>query len=355
MNVLITGAGGHLGYNLVAEMLAAGHTVRAGLRSLHQREQRDRLHKLGPIEVVKTDLDRPHELPAAMQGIDVLCHAAAVYSLCEPQRETEILRVATSGLAGVLRAAAQARVGKVVLTSSVVTVPLTSPGAAPSTEADWNADLRVPYLRAKTEGERRAWDLADRLGLQLVTVLPGAMGGPGFVRNTPTIDLLETMMRNGFRAGVPRFNLPYVDVRDAARAHRLAAERNVGGRFIVVNDELPDFRELIEAMHALDPQVKLPLAMLPNRLLGAVPLLDRLNAWSLGTPRTVSPELVATMRGKRYNASNRRARAELGWAPRFSLAQSLDDTMEALRRRRSHGAAGLAPPARAVASSSSSD
>ena len=39
------------------------------------------------------------------------------------------------------------------------------------------------------------------------------------------------------------------------------------------------------------------------------------------------------MRGKRYNASNRRARDELGWAPRISLERSLADTMEALRRR----------------------
>ncbi|HUG26042.1 NAD-dependent epimerase/dehydratase family protein [Piscinibacter sp.] len=333
MDILVTGANGHLGYNLVAELLAAGHTLRAGLRSLRERDKRERLEALGRVRVVETDLDQPQRLAAAMEGVDVLCHAAAVYSICEPRREQELWRASTSGLAGTLRAAAQARVRKVVLTSSMVTVPLTAPGAAPSTEAEWNDDLRVPYLRAKTEGERRAWALADELELPLVTVLPGAIGGPGFVRNTPTLDLLETMMRGGFRAGVPRFNLPYVDVRDVAAAHRLAAERAVGGRFIVVNDEQPDFRALIEAMNRLDPQVKLPLATLPDWALGAVPLFDRLNAWSLGTPRTVSAALVATMRGKRYNASNRRARDELDWAPRISLERSLADTMEALRRR----------------------
>jgi dihydroflavonol-4-reductase len=220
-----------------------------------------------------------------------------------------------------------------VLTSSVVTVPLTRPSAAPSTEADWNDDLRVPYVRAKVQGERLAWSLAAELGLRLVTILPGAIGGPGFVNNTPTIDLLEAMMRNGFRLGVPHLNLPYVDVRDVARAHRLAAEREVQGRFIVVNDEQPMFRQIVEAMHAVDPGVKLPLAAMPDLFLGAVPYLDRLNARTLGTPLTASAEMIGMQRGKRYNASNRRAAELLDWRSSISLQESVADTLDTLRGR----------------------
>ena len=56
-----------------------------------------------------------------------------------------------------------------------------------------------------------------------------------------------------------------------------------------------------------------------------------------GTPRTGSAEVVATVVGKRFNASNRRAREELGWAPRFSLEDSLRDTMATIRANRSAG------------------
>ncbi|RPH58978.1 MAG: hypothetical protein EHM83_16515 [Burkholderiales bacterium] len=54
---------------------------------------------------------------------------------------------------------------KVVLTSSVMTLPLTAPGGPPSDERQGTTDLRVPYIRAKTEGERVAWRLAGELGL----------------------------------------------------------------------------------------------------------------------------------------------------------------------------------------------
>ncbi len=333
MDILITGANGHLGHALVAEMLAAGHRVRGGLRSLADRAARARLEALGPVRPVQTDLDRPAGLAPALAGVDVVVHAAAVYSLCEPGRAAETLRVATEGTAVVLRAAAEAGVGRVVLTSTVLTVPLTRPGAAPSTEADWNDDLRVPYVRAKTEGERQALALADELGLSLATLLPGAIGGPGFVRNTPSIDLVEAMMRGAFRAGVPRLNLPYVDVRDVARAHRLAAEAGARGRFIVVGDELPDFRTVVETMHRIDPRVARPGPTLPDWLLPAVPLVDRLNTRLLGTPRTAPPEMIAMMRGRRYNASNQRAKEVLGWRPAIGLAESLADTMAALRAR----------------------
>jgi dihydroflavonol-4-reductase len=330
MKVLVTGAAGHLGFNLVRELLDAGHEVRAGVRDPSDGAVTGRLRALGPLDVVQTELQRPACLGAAMDGVEVVFHAAAVYALCAPARAAEMLDISVAGTSAVLRAASRARVRKVVLTSSVLAVPLTPPGAAPSTEDDWNTDLRVPYVRAKTEGERAAWTLAAELGLPLAAVLPGSFAGPGFVRGTPTTDLIDTMRRGGFRAGVPAFNLPYVDVRDVAVAHRLAGERDVEGRFIVVNDELPDFRAVVEALHRLDPQTKPPLAVLPDWALPAVPLFDRLNAMSLGTPRTATRELVGMMRGRRYNASNHRARDLLGWRPRIGLAQSLRDTLVAL-------------------------
>jgi dihydroflavonol-4-reductase len=333
MRVLVTGANGHLGFTLVEQLVAAGHSIRAGVRSLSDPARTDRLKSLPSVEIVLADLDQPSSLRRAMTGVDVLFHTAAVYSLCDPARTGETLRASTTGLEATMRAAAEAGVKKVVLTSSVLAVPLTPPGAPPSTEADWAEDTRVPYVRAKTEGERLAWALAEELGLKLVTILPGSIGGPGFVRNTPTIDLIETMMKGGFRAGVPTLNLPYVDVRDVARAHRLAAEADVAGRFIVANDDMPRFRDLLQAMGALDSRIKPPLATLPDWMLPAVPVFDRLNTRTLGTPRTASRQMIGMMRGRCYNASSRRARDMLGWRPQVTLAQSLRDTMNVLRRR----------------------
>ena len=80
--------------------------------------------------------------------------------------------------------AAARQVGKVVFTSSLVTVPLRRAGEPPATEADWQTDLSVPYFAARTAAERHAWDMAEKYAVKLVTLLPGAVCGPAFTRTS---------------------------------------------------------------------------------------------------------------------------------------------------------------------------
>lgn len=338
MHALVTGGNGHLGYNLVKALLDGGHTVRASVRSLADAAKTAPLKKLGAVELVEAEMNRPDQLRAAMEGIDVLFHAAAVYSVAEAGRDAEILDSSLKGAEAALRAAADARVGKVVLTSSIVTLPMTAPGAPPSTEADWTSDLRIPYFRAKTEAEQLAWKLAGELKLNMATVLPGQIGGPGFRRNTPTLDQIEALMGGAFRMGVPDVNMLYIDVRDVAAAHLLAAERDGQGRFIAVGDEAPTWRRIMGVMHGIDPRVKPALMTLPGFMNPFLLPFDRLLSKVYGTPRTASPEVIGTVVGRRFNASNRRAREVLGWTPKVSLEDSLRDTMATLRANRARAA-----------------
>ncbi|MDT3678657.1 MAG: NAD-dependent epimerase/dehydratase family protein [Burkholderiaceae bacterium] len=333
MRALVTGANGHLGYNLVQALLAAGHRTRASVRTLDDPSKTARLRALGNVELVEAKLERPAQLRAAMNGIECLFHAAATYVYVSAGREQEILDDSIRGADAAVNAAADAGVRKIVFTSSLVTLPLTRRDAPPADETQWTDDLAVPYIRAKTEGERVAWRVARARGIDLVAILPGALTGPGFVRNTPSLDIIEMMMRGGLRAGVPDFNYPIVDVRDVTRAHLLAAELDCEGRFAVCNDTLPSFRTMLETMHAIDPSIPLPWMSIPDFAVGALPLFDRLNERTLRTPRTLTREMLGTFRGKVWNASNRRAREVLGWRPEISLEQTLRDTIDAMRAR----------------------
>jgi dihydroflavonol-4-reductase len=67
-----------------------------------------------------------------------------------------------------------------------------------------------------------AWELARELKVNLVTVLPGAICGPEFARNTPSIDVFEGTMLGTMRMSAPDGTFPYVDIRDAISAHVLA-------------------------------------------------------------------------------------------------------------------------------------
>ncbi|MDH5579996.1 MAG: NAD-dependent epimerase/dehydratase family protein [Betaproteobacteria bacterium] len=341
MKVLVTGANGHLGYNLCKALLARpGYEVRASVRSLADAARTTPLRALGEIELAELDVRDPAKFDAALKGVEILFHVAATYAIVTRGADAvdAMMRDSVDGVEVALAAAAGAGVRKVVLTSSIVTLPLRRPGEPPATETDWNSDLRVPYFRAKTEAEQAAWRVARKLNLPLAAVLPGGIGGPGFQRRTPTLNLLEGIMLGMLRLGAPDLNFTYVDARDVADAHILAAQEGARGRFIVSNDISPSFMEFARVMHDIDPAVPAAPMLMPRFMNRFLPQIDALNARLIGSPRTATPEAIAAMVGRRYSVSSERARRELGWVPKFTLRESLADTLQALRAlRRAEG------------------
>lgn len=339
MKALVTGANGHIGSSLVRALVERGHSVRATVRSLEDAGRNASLTTLPDVELVQLDIKDADRFRSLCDQIDVLFHVDASYAYHPGTRiiDEDILADSLSGADAAIRAAAR-QVGKVVFTSSMVTVPLKRPSEPPATEADWQTDFSVPYFQARTVAERRAWELAEKYSVNLVTLLPGAVCGPGLVRGTPSTDLIEGIMLGTLRFGAPRTNFPIIDVRDVVRGHVLAAEKDVGGRFLLCGDNFPTLRELARMMHAIDPKVPSALMTLPDFTAPLLPYLDWLNSKLYDSPLALTPEFVGTMLGRQFKASNARARAELGWCPEVPIRQTLVDTMDAIRAlRRSAG------------------
>lgn len=336
MKVLVTGANGHVGSNLCRALCERGHRVRASIRSLHDPSRSAPLSDLPQVELVELDVRDAARFDAAVGGVEVVFHVAATYALRtgSPEKDAEMLRDSVEGVENALRSVARRQVRKLVLTSSIASLPMRRPGEPAATEQDWRTDLGLPYYRAKTLAEQRAWALAKELGVELVSVLPACIGGPRFHRRTPSTDLIESILMGSMRLGAPNGNVPYVDIRDAVEGHILAAEKAVTGRFILCNDRTPTMRELTEILHGIDATIACAPRLLPDALLGALPLLEAVQAKLLGSPRLMTAELIASSRGKLWCLSNARARAELGWAPRIPLETSLADTLMTLRRLR---------------------
>ena len=100
------------------------------------------LRALPGVEVVGADLGQPAQLRAAMDGIDTLFHVAAVFATTDPSRDAEVLRTAIEGTEASLRAARDAKVRRVVMTSSMVTLPFTAPGCRAASSARGSAATR---------------------------------------------------------------------------------------------------------------------------------------------------------------------------------------------------------------------
>lgn len=332
-SILVTGANGHVGFNLVKMLMDDGYgTIRVSVRDASNPKKTSALKGIGVTDFVSLDIRDQATFAKVSEGIDVLFHVAATYRFHtgSADADAEMIRDSLDGARSAIEAAAKNGIEKVVLTSSIVTLPITKGGKTAPDESQWTQDLRTPYVRAKVEGEQLAWQLAKKHGVDLVTVLPGAVIGPNFGRGTQTIDYLIAIKRGLLQMGCPPIRLAMVDVRDVARVHILAAEQDSKGRFIVVGDTPPNFAEMITAMRKIDRKVPRSLMTMPRFMVPVMPMFDWAGNKFLGTPRTMTSASASTFSKGDLLASNARAKRELGWSSGFTLEQSLRDTMAEL-------------------------
>ncbi|MCA9492496.1 MAG: NAD-dependent epimerase/dehydratase family protein [Myxococcales bacterium] len=304
---LVTGATGHIGSNLVRELLDRGVALRALVRvgsDLTSLRGLDlRLHH--------GDILQPATLSQAVDGVDVVFHCAAVYRNWTPD-PAAMLRTAIEGTENVLQAAKRAGVARVVVTSSCNAVGFSS-SPTPRDESLWNDELHLPYVEAKVGQERRARALAESLGLDLVTVLPTAVMGPHDHRITPTTRFVREVLagRGPLLPGISNL----VHVRDVAIGHVLAAERGQpGGRYLLGGPDIADqeLAGLIEVLTGRRPSIlKAPRAA----LLGMAWMMET-QAWLRAVEPALTREMVRTVHGRHAAFDCSRARDALGFAPR---------------------------------------
>jgi NAD(P)-dependent dehydrogenase (short-subunit alcohol dehydrogenase family) len=152
--VLVTGANGHLGHNLVLELRAQGQRVIAGVRHHHHHAA---LAALG-CRVAQVEMLDRYSLEMAMDGVDTVYQVAAVFKHWARDPEREIYRANIEGTRNVLEAAAATSVRRVVYVSSLAALDRSK---TPITEEGWNLRASNVYFRSKVDSEKLAWDLAE--------------------------------------------------------------------------------------------------------------------------------------------------------------------------------------------------
>jgi nucleoside-diphosphate-sugar epimerase len=326
--ILVTGASGYLGTQLIAALLRGAASeggqglVRAQVRSAAKEDglraavRRGGADSAG-LEVVTADLMSDDGWKAAMTGVDEVYHVASPIPPAQPDDPDELIVPAREGTRRVLRAARDAGVRRVVLTSSFVAIGYTPKPGGEFTEADWtDPDMPglAPYPRSKTIAERAAWDFmgseASRSGnsdLELTVMNPTFILGPSLTAATGSSMYLVKAMFTGQMSVAPRHRFGIVDVRDAADAHirAMAAPAAAGKRFITVSDR--------------PPMTYLEFADVLRQRFG--PLAAK--APTEQAPGEDVPPMVI---------HNDRAKNELGWRPR-PAEETIADTVEDLLSR----------------------
>jgi nucleoside-diphosphate-sugar epimerase len=333
--VLVTGGSGFIGSHCILQLLAAGHTVRTTLRNLKREgDVRDMLRQGGAepgerVSFVAADLESDAGWPQAVAGCEFVLHIASPFPQGVPKDANELIVPAREGALRLLRAARDAGVKRVVLTSSFAAIGYgQAPRSVPFDETNWtdpNAPDVQPYAKSKTLAERAAWDFIAREGggLELSVVNPVGVFGPVLGPDYSTSILLVQRLMDGAMPGVPRLTFGVVDVRDVADLHIRAMTNPTakGERFLAVSGDFMSIREIAMALkERLGSAAKrVPTRQLPD-------FVVRLAA--LGDPavKQILPEL-----GKVKNASGEKAKRLLGWSPR-PREEAIIATAESLLR-----------------------
>ena len=331
--VLVTGGSGFIGSHAILQLLAAGHQVKTTVRSLKREGDVRALLKTGGAEpgdrlsFVAADLEKDAGWSEAVAGCDYVLHVASPFPPSIPKHEDELIVPARDGALRVLRAARDAGVKRVVLTSSFAAVGYGhKEQKKPFDETSWtniNGRKVSPYVKSKTIAERAAWDFIDKEGggLELSVVNPVGVFGPVLGRDYSTSIIIVQRLMDGAMPGCPRITFGIVDVRDVVDLHIRAMTDPVakGERFLAVAGDFMSILDMAKALKARMGEAgsRIPLRELPDWLLRIVSIFDE-------EVRQITPEL-----GKKKNATNEKARRMLGWAPR-SNEDSIVATAESL-------------------------
>ena len=331
--VLVTGGSGFVGVHTVLALLDAGHTVRTTVRDLAREPEVRAMLKRGGVEphdrlsFVAADLTRDEGWAEAVRGCDYVHHVASPFPVTAPAHEDELIIPAREGALRVLRAAREAGVQRVVLTSSFAAIGYGHDDPPERYDETCWSDPGGPmsaYAKSKTLAERAAWDLVngEGKGLELAVVNPVGIFGPALGPELSTSLVLVKRMIDGM-PGCPRLYFGVVDVRDVADLHVRAMVHPdaAGERFLAISGDCLSVQQMATALksHLGSRGKQIRTRQLPDLLVRAAALFDpRL--------RSMVPGL-----GQVKQATSAKAQRLLGWSPippEEALAATVDSLFD---------------------------
>jgi nucleoside-diphosphate-sugar epimerase len=317
--VLVTGGTGFVGIHAILQLLQKGYQVKTTLRSLKRKADIIAMLQTGGISsfehlvFVEADLTKDDNWDEAVKDCTYVLHIASPIFLALPKDENEMIRPAVDGTLRVLKAARDAGVKRVVMTSNFGAVGYSHKDPhIPITEIEWtdpNEKGLSSYNKSKVMAERAAWDFMQREGgdLELSVINPVGIFGPALGADLSSGFELVKNLIDGTMKAIPKLSLNIIDVRDVADLHirAMTSPDAKGQRFLALAGGKISLPEIALLLKEKMPGIagKISGKTLPDWLVRIAGLFN---------PKA---KAIASMLKASRNVSNEKARKVLGWKP----------------------------------------
>jgi degradative hydroxymethylglutaryl-CoA reductase len=318
--LLVTGAAGHVGANLVHRLLSDGHDVRVLLRDGSDNTAIDAIEEaLGKkVERVVGDLRKYSDAVTAVKGIDNVFHVAARVSTLggSDQDLRDLYDCNVRGTAHVLRAAGDAGVKRTVVTGSLSAVGLDwEDPSRPCDEsmAFYPFSEHLPYGRTKSLVEHEVLKAVVE-GVDALVATSCAVLGPWDYKPSRMGRTLIDFATGKLNAYLPG-GFDFVATRDLIDGHVLAMERGRSGQRYILSTEFCTVDQLMDMFEEVAGRPR-PKLRLPPGVMASVASVSSffMSTFAPTKPQRFTPAAVRLLRMSR-KADTSKAQLELGYKP----------------------------------------
>ena len=312
--VLVTGASGHVGANLVRRLLDDGVRVRVLLRSESGNEALAGLD----VERAYADIRDLDATRSAVEGCRGVYHCAAKISTIDGNRahRRDVFECNVLGTRNVLQAARDAQAGRVVVTGSFSAVgyDLDAP-SAPSDETMqfYPMDPTMPYERSKVLAEHECLR-AVALGQDVVIATCCAVvGGADFVPSRLGRTLCD--YTNGKLRAYVDGGFAFVAARDIVDGHLLCMRHGRTGEKYIFASEYKTITDILDLFEEVSG-IPRPRRRVPARVMYVFSEVASfyLSRFHPDFPQRFTPGAIRLLMMRR-RANTEKAQRELGYRP----------------------------------------
>ncbi|MEO5727738.1 MAG: SDR family oxidoreductase [Byssovorax sp.] len=308
MTLLVTGGSGHLGANLIRRLVQEGERVIALERPGSDNRALDGL----PIERVSGDLRDEGDMTRAMRGVRRVYHCAAKVSTTAGG-EREIYDCNMVGTKNLLAAALEAKVERVVVTSSFSAVGHTEGRPANERDAFYPFEEHMPYERSKAWVEHECLKAVTR-GLDVVIATSCAILGPADFKPSRMGRVVKDFANGKMHAYIPG-GFEFVAASDIVQGHLLAMEKGKTGEKYIISTRFVTVDELMVILEDVTGR-KRPTLRLPPSVMARIAVVSSfvLDNFFPDVPQRFTPGAVRIL-GMARRADTSKAQNELGYRP----------------------------------------